>query len=255
MGAAGRGARIHRTRHHRSGRVSELRLPAALAAVAGATSSIGLMTNVLLAPLHAPVQLAKNAASVDQLSGGRLTLGLAAGGRPDDYAAVGRDFHTRGRDFDASLDVLHRAWRGEPVGGGDNPVCPTPVHDRRVPDPGRRHRRSRHPPGHRMGRRLDQWRHRRRPGRTVRRAGPRRLEGGRSRGRTALRLAQLLLPRRGRRRRLARVPAQLLRLPRRLRRDDRRGCPAVGVRDPRRGARFRGRRLHRVDLRSDDGVP
>ena len=106
---------------------------AALAAVAGATSSIGLMTNVLLAPLHAPVQLAKNAASVDQLSGGRLTLGLAAGGRPDDYAAVGRDFHTRGRDFDAALDVLHRAWRGEPVGGGDKPVCPTPVHDRRVP--------------------------------------------------------------------------------------------------------------------------
>jgi alkanesulfonate monooxygenase SsuD/methylene tetrahydromethanopterin reductase-like flavin-dependent oxidoreductase (luciferase family) len=106
---------------------------AALAAVAGATSRIGLMTNVLLAPVYPPVLLAKTAASIDQLSGGRLTLGMASGGRPDDFAAAGRDFHTRGRDFDAALDVMHRAWRGEPVGGGDKPVCPTPVNERRVP--------------------------------------------------------------------------------------------------------------------------
>jgi alkanesulfonate monooxygenase SsuD/methylene tetrahydromethanopterin reductase-like flavin-dependent oxidoreductase (luciferase family) len=104
----------------------------ALAAVAGATSRIGLVTNVLLAPLHAPAQLAKAAASLDQLSTGRLTLGLAAGGRPDDYAAAGRDFHTRGRDFDAALDVMHRVWRGEPV-AGDEPIGPTPVNDDRVP--------------------------------------------------------------------------------------------------------------------------
>src|SRR6185312_3161027 len=85
---------------------------AVLAAVAGATSRIELMTNILLAPVYPPVLLAKSTASIDQLSGGRLTLGLAPGGRPDDYAAVGRDFHTRGRDFDHALDVLHRAWAG-----------------------------------------------------------------------------------------------------------------------------------------------
>lgn len=106
---------------------------AALAAAAGATTRIGLLTNVLLAPLYPAPLLAKTAASVDQLSGGRLTLGLAPGGRADDYTAVGRDFQRRGRDFDAQLQVLHRAWRGELIGDSTNPLCPTPVREQRVP--------------------------------------------------------------------------------------------------------------------------
>jgi alkanesulfonate monooxygenase SsuD/methylene tetrahydromethanopterin reductase-like flavin-dependent oxidoreductase (luciferase family) len=104
-----------------------------LAAAAGATTRIRFMTNILIAPLHSPVQLAKTAASLDQLSGGRLTLGLAPGGRPDDYLVAGRDFHTRGRDFDLGLDVMHRAWRGEAFGDHGQASCPEPVHDRRVP--------------------------------------------------------------------------------------------------------------------------
>jgi alkanesulfonate monooxygenase SsuD/methylene tetrahydromethanopterin reductase-like flavin-dependent oxidoreductase (luciferase family) len=106
---------------------------ATLAAAAGATTRIGLLTNVLLAPIYPPALLAKSAASIDQLSGGRLTLGLAPGGRADDYAAAGRDFHTRGRDFDKALDVLHRSWRGELIDQNTHPICPTPVDDRRVP--------------------------------------------------------------------------------------------------------------------------
>jgi alkanesulfonate monooxygenase SsuD/methylene tetrahydromethanopterin reductase-like flavin-dependent oxidoreductase (luciferase family) len=106
---------------------------ATLAAVGGATSRIGLMTNVLLAPVYPPVLLAKQAASIDQLTGGRLTLGMSVGGRPDDYELAGRDFHTRGRDFDDALSLLHAAWRGEPVGGSDQPVGPVPVNDARVP--------------------------------------------------------------------------------------------------------------------------
>jgi alkanesulfonate monooxygenase SsuD/methylene tetrahydromethanopterin reductase-like flavin-dependent oxidoreductase (luciferase family) len=86
-----------------------------LAVAAGATSRIELMTNILLAPVYTPVLLAKTAASLDQLSGGRFTLGLAPGGRPDDYQAVGKDFHSRGTDFDEGLEVLHRAWAGDPV--------------------------------------------------------------------------------------------------------------------------------------------
>jgi alkanesulfonate monooxygenase SsuD/methylene tetrahydromethanopterin reductase-like flavin-dependent oxidoreductase (luciferase family) len=104
-----------------------------LAVAAGATSRIGLFTNILLAPAYQPVLLAKSTASIDQLSGGRLTLGLAPGGRPDDFVAAGREFHSRGKEFDATLDLLHRAWRGEPVGGGDKPVCPPPVHNARTP--------------------------------------------------------------------------------------------------------------------------
>jgi alkanesulfonate monooxygenase SsuD/methylene tetrahydromethanopterin reductase-like flavin-dependent oxidoreductase (luciferase family) len=105
----------------------------ALAAAAGATTRIGLVTNILIAPLHRPAMLAKAAASLDQVSNGRLTLGLATGGRPDDFAAADRDFHTRGRAFDETLSTLHRAWRGEPVAGGDLPVGPAPVHEQRVP--------------------------------------------------------------------------------------------------------------------------
>lgn len=105
---------------------------ATLAAVAGATSRISLVSNILLAPLYPPVLLAKSAASIDQLSGGRLTLGVAVGGRADDFAAVGRDLHRRGRDLDHALDLMHRAWRGEPFGDGQ-PICPAPTRDARVP--------------------------------------------------------------------------------------------------------------------------
>src|SRR5439155_23472228 len=105
-----------------------------LAAAAGATTRIGLITNILIAPLYPPPLLAKVAASLDQLSGGRLTLGLAPGGRADDYAVVGRDFHTRGRDFDAALELIHRAWAGEVVEGSDGqPIGPPPVRENRVP--------------------------------------------------------------------------------------------------------------------------
>jgi alkanesulfonate monooxygenase SsuD/methylene tetrahydromethanopterin reductase-like flavin-dependent oxidoreductase (luciferase family) len=105
-----------------------------LAAAAGATSRIGLITNILIAPLYPPPLLAKAAASIDQISGGRFTLGLAPGGRPDDYAVAGRDFHTRGRDFDAGLELIHRAWAGEVVEGSDGqPITPPPVHSGRVP--------------------------------------------------------------------------------------------------------------------------
>jgi alkanesulfonate monooxygenase SsuD/methylene tetrahydromethanopterin reductase-like flavin-dependent oxidoreductase (luciferase family) len=104
-----------------------------LAAAAGATSRVRLVTNILVAPVYQPVLLAKAAASIDQISGGRFTLGVAAGGRADDFVATGRDFDTRGREFDASVDLLHRIWRGEGVAGSDVAVSPTPVHDGRVP--------------------------------------------------------------------------------------------------------------------------
>jgi alkanesulfonate monooxygenase SsuD/methylene tetrahydromethanopterin reductase-like flavin-dependent oxidoreductase (luciferase family) len=98
-----------------------------LAAAAGATSRIGLITNILLAPAYPPVWLAKATASLDQLSGGRLTLGLGVGGRPDDFAAVERPFHRRGRLMDDTLDLLHRAWAQEPVAGSEQPVGPAPT--------------------------------------------------------------------------------------------------------------------------------
>ncbi|WP_238018000.1 LLM class flavin-dependent oxidoreductase [Dactylosporangium sp. AC04546] len=102
----------------------------ALAAAAAATSRIRLFTDILLTPLYPPVHLAKVTASVDALSGGRLTLGLGVGGRPDDFAAMERPFKRRGSLMDEALELLHRAWAGEPVAGGSLAVGPRPVHGR-----------------------------------------------------------------------------------------------------------------------------
>lgn len=103
-----------------------------LAAAGAATERIGLMTKILIGPTRNPVGLAKQAASIDQISEGRFTLGLAAGSRSDDYAAVGRPFTRRGRDFDELLEVIHRVWRGEPVSESGNPVGPPPYNGERV---------------------------------------------------------------------------------------------------------------------------
>src|SRR5262245_43863287 len=84
----------------------------ALAVAAGATSRIGLFTDILLTPVYPPVWLAKATASLDALSGGRLTLGLGVGGRPEDFAAMDRPMQRRGRLMDETLDLLHRAWAG-----------------------------------------------------------------------------------------------------------------------------------------------
>jgi alkanesulfonate monooxygenase SsuD/methylene tetrahydromethanopterin reductase-like flavin-dependent oxidoreductase (luciferase family) len=103
-----------------------------LAVAAGATSRIGLNTNILLAPVYPPVWLAKATASLDAMSGGRLTLGVGVGGRPDDYAAMDRPFERRGKLMDETLDLLHRAWAGESVTGDDLPVGPPPAAGNRV---------------------------------------------------------------------------------------------------------------------------
>jgi alkanesulfonate monooxygenase SsuD/methylene tetrahydromethanopterin reductase-like flavin-dependent oxidoreductase (luciferase family) len=104
-----------------------------LAAAAAVTSRIRLHTNVLLAPTRNFVLLAKEAATLDRLAAGRFTLGLAVGGRADDYEATGQDMSTRGRRFDEGLDLMHRAWRGELVAGAGSRVCPRPINDDRVP--------------------------------------------------------------------------------------------------------------------------
>jgi alkanesulfonate monooxygenase SsuD/methylene tetrahydromethanopterin reductase-like flavin-dependent oxidoreductase (luciferase family) len=104
----------------------------ALTAAAAVTDRVGLFTNILLEPAYNPVLLAKVTASLDQISGGRLTLGLGVGARPDDFELTGRPFHDRGRRFDAELELLHRAWAGEPVAGSRFPVAP-PTTRGRIP--------------------------------------------------------------------------------------------------------------------------
>ncbi len=104
-----------------------------LAAAAGATERIGLQTDVLLATTREPVMLAKQAATLDQVSNGRFVLGVGVGGRPDDFTVTGFDLHDRGKRMDAMLDLMHRAWRGETVPGSTEPVTPRPVNGHSVP--------------------------------------------------------------------------------------------------------------------------
>jgi alkanesulfonate monooxygenase SsuD/methylene tetrahydromethanopterin reductase-like flavin-dependent oxidoreductase (luciferase family) len=89
----------------------------ALAAAAAVTERIRLTTMILIAPYRANAALvAKQAASVDRLSNGRLVLGVAVGGREDDYEASGVDFHARGRLMDEMLHTWQRIWSGESFG-------------------------------------------------------------------------------------------------------------------------------------------
>ncbi|MEV4798452.1 LLM class flavin-dependent oxidoreductase [Nonomuraea sp. NPDC049421] len=98
-----------------------------LAVLAGATRRIRLQTEVLLPPLRETALLAKQAATLDLLSGGRFVLGAGVGGRADDHAAAGTDLRTRGRRMDEQLAVLRRLWSGEPYGEGAGPIGPAPA--------------------------------------------------------------------------------------------------------------------------------
>ena len=96
----------------------------ALSAAAAVTSRIRLTTSVLLAPLYTnSALLAKQAASLDRLSGGRLVLGLGLGGRDDDFAASGVSTHHRGRRLEEQVALMRRVWSGEEFGyaGGIGP--------------------------------------------------------------------------------------------------------------------------------------
>ena len=89
----------------------------ALSAAAAVTSRIRLTTSVLLAPLYTNTALfAKQAASLDLLSGGRLVLGLGLGGRDDDFAASGVGTQGRGRRLEEQIAMMKRVWSGEEFG-------------------------------------------------------------------------------------------------------------------------------------------
>ena len=94
-----------------------LNLPA-MAAAAGATKTIRVMTGIVIVPLYDPVILAKMVASVDQVSGGRLDFGIGISGQRGtkiEFDAVGVNVHTRGKRTDEMLQVMKRLWTEEHV--------------------------------------------------------------------------------------------------------------------------------------------
>jgi len=100
-----------------------------LGACAMLTERVRLVTTVVIAPMHDPVWLAKQLATVDVLSGGRLSVGLGIGGREEDYESVRADLTARTNDeLVRRAHELKRLWSGEPIGRGiDRPLEPAPL--------------------------------------------------------------------------------------------------------------------------------
>jgi alkanesulfonate monooxygenase SsuD/methylene tetrahydromethanopterin reductase-like flavin-dependent oxidoreductase (luciferase family) len=95
----------------------------ALAAAAAVTTRVRLTTSVLLAAYRgAPAVLAKQLATIDHLSGHRLVVGVAAGGREDDFAAAGAAYDRRGRLLDEALAVFGDVWKGAHPPTGPRPA-------------------------------------------------------------------------------------------------------------------------------------
>ena len=83
--------------------------------LAGKTSKIALGVSSIALPLHHPVHVAKSAATIDQLSGGRLLLGVASGDRFDEYPAMGIDYDNRGELFREAFQYIRRSQESFPV--------------------------------------------------------------------------------------------------------------------------------------------
>ena len=111
-----------------------------LTAVAARTERIRLGTGILVLPARNPVVLAKQLSSIDQISNGRLTLGMASGWYKREFDAIGVPFTERGNIMDRNLDILIRLWQEDSVTGSYPPyelaaavMSPKPVQKPRPP--------------------------------------------------------------------------------------------------------------------------
>lgn len=82
--------------------------------IAGATKQARIQIGALLATLYDPIKLAEDLVVLDHASGGRVAIVAGMGYRPEEYEIFGRDFARRGKLLDECLEVLLKAWTGEP---------------------------------------------------------------------------------------------------------------------------------------------
>jgi probable F420-dependent oxidoreductase len=81
-----------------------------LSNIAQATSTIRLATNVYVLPLRHPIEVARSVVTLDRLSNGRVTLGIGVGWLEEEFTAVGRSFHDRGKRTDVMIPLMRRFW-------------------------------------------------------------------------------------------------------------------------------------------------
>lgn len=91
-----------------------------LAWLAAQTERVSLGTSITLVPLHHPIYLAKQVATIQQLSGGRMTLGVGMGWHKDEFDFMGIEFAGRGARGDEAIRLMRALWNGEREFAGDH---------------------------------------------------------------------------------------------------------------------------------------
>ena len=110
--------------------------PLVIAAAIGArTKRMRIGTNLMILPLHNPVRIAEDAATLSLLTGGRFDLGVGIGYRADEFAEFGRELKQRPSLVEESMTIIRKAWSGEPINFegkrfkvGDMRITPAPQH-------------------------------------------------------------------------------------------------------------------------------
>lgn len=104
-----------------------------LAAAAAMTERVRLWTDIVTLPMRNAVQFAKDLATIDVLSGGRLTAGVGIGAWDEDYIAVGSALDRKRQRMDEAVATMRRVWAQEPPVEGHHPVGPAPVQVAGIP--------------------------------------------------------------------------------------------------------------------------
>ncbi len=104
-----------------------LEIRVALAAAAAVTERVQLVATILVLPLHRAAWLAKQLASIDQIAGGRLVVGVGVGGREEDYRVAGASFERRHARMDEQVATLHATWAQSLLPGASAAIGPPPM--------------------------------------------------------------------------------------------------------------------------------
>jgi probable F420-dependent oxidoreductase len=86
-----------------------------LSFLAALTRKVTLGTSVVIVPMHNPIELAKQVAEVDQLSGGRFVFGIGVGWFEEEFEVLGQNFRNRGARTDEAMDLMRALWSDDPV--------------------------------------------------------------------------------------------------------------------------------------------
>jgi alkanesulfonate monooxygenase SsuD/methylene tetrahydromethanopterin reductase-like flavin-dependent oxidoreductase (luciferase family) len=98
-----------------------------LAAAAAVTERVRIATTIVVLPMHGTGLIAKQLATIDVISGGRLSVGVGVGGREEDYRASEASFARRFKRMEEQVGLLRRLWRGEAALADVAPIGPPPL--------------------------------------------------------------------------------------------------------------------------------